>query len=110
MTVADAAPQPADLASFYAAALSAAERADLPPAYRDEGLEQEIALLRLLVKRAVQEHSQDLPLMFRGIELLARAVAVRYRLSRKAERDLGANLAGVVRSLGDLWPESLDGA
>ena len=43
--------------------------------------------------------------MFKGIDLLAKAVATRYRLSKRAERDLAGSLANVVRGLGDLWPE-----
>jgi hypothetical protein len=43
--------------------------------------------------------------MFRGIELLAKAVATRYRLSKRAERQLADSLANVVRGLGDLWPQ-----
>ena len=110
MALPETTPPPATLRSFYADALSEAERADLPLALQVEGVEQEIALLRLLLRRAVQEHPQDLPLMFRGIELLARAVAARYRLSKKAERDFAASIAEVVRGLGDLWPGGLNEA
>ena len=89
---------------FYAKALSEAERADLPVAFEIEGIEEELALLRVRLRQAIAERPDDLPLMFRGIELIARAVATRYRLSKRAEQDLSSNIAGVVRSLGDLWP------
>jgi len=74
-----------------------------------EGVDEEIALLRLRLRKAVAEHPEDLPLMFKGIELLAKAVATRYRLSKKAERDLAESIANVGRGLGNLWPEALDG-
>ena len=91
---------------FYADALSEAERADLPIAIEIEGVDEEIALLRLRIRAALEEHPDDLPLMFKGIDLLAKMVATRYRLSKRAERDLAASLANVIRGLGDLWPEA----
>src|SRR5688572_16365800 len=78
---------------FYAQALSAAERADMPIALEIEGMEEELALLRLRLRSAIEERPDDLPLMFRGIELIARAVATRYRLSKRAEKDLASSLA-----------------
>ena len=95
-------------ARFYADALSEAERDDLPVALAIEGVDQEIALLRLRLRRAIEEHPEDLAVMFKGIDLLAKTVATRYRLSKRAERDLADSLANVVRGLGDLWPETSD--
>ena len=92
---------------FYREALSEAERADLPVALEIEGVDEEIALLRLRLRTALAERPEDLQLMFKGIDLLAKAVATRYRLSKRAERQLADSLAGVVRGLGDLWPQEL---
>ena len=91
---------------FYAEALTEAERSDLPPALEVDGVDQEIAVLRLRLRSMLEERPDDLTLMFKGIELLTKAVAARYRLSKRAERDLAASMANVVRSLGDLWPEN----
>lgn len=91
--------------SFYAQALTEAERADLPAALKVEGMDDEIALLRLRLRTALTESPDDLTLMLRGIDLLARAVATRYRLSKRAERDLADSLANVVRGLGNIWPQ-----
>ena len=99
---------PTVAARFYADALSESERADLPVALEIEGVDQEIALLRLRLRRAIKERPEDMALMMRGIDLLAKAVATRYRLSKRAERDLSASLANVVRGLRDLWPEGPD--
>jgi hypothetical protein len=95
-------PRPGD---FYCQALSEAERADLPVALEIEGVDEEIAMLRLRLRTALAEHPEDLQLMFKGIDLLAKAVATRYRLSKRAERQLADSLANVVRSLGDIWPQ-----
>jgi hypothetical protein len=91
--------------SFYAQALTEAERADLPAAREIEGMDEEIALLRLRLRTALLENPDDLTLMMKGIELLAKTVATRYRLPKQAEGDLATALANVIRSLGNLWPQ-----
>ncbi|MDP2954743.1 MAG: hypothetical protein Q8O76_15675 [Chloroflexota bacterium] len=95
---------------FYATALSEAERVLLPQARKMEGLDEEIALLRVRLKAALAEHPENLPLLLKGMELLVKAVAAKYRLSKKAEDDLYQNVLGVLRGVGGaLWPEGFDG-
>lgn len=92
---------------FYASALDEAERIKLEEASEVEGLDQEIAVLRLKLREALSRRPEDLPLMLRGIELLVKAVAARYRLSKQAEEDLAESLAGVIRGVGGLlMPEA----
>ncbi|HXG42479.1 MAG TPA: hypothetical protein VNL95_07135 [Dehalococcoidia bacterium] len=90
------------LSSFYAEALSEAERLELEEAREVEGLDEEIAVLRVRLKRALQEHPQDLALIAKGVDMLVRAVAARYRLSPKARRDLADNLAGIIEGIDNL--------
>jgi hypothetical protein len=87
--------------------LSEAERAGLPFALEIEGMDEEIALLRLRLRRALEERPDDLDLMLKGVSLIAKAVATRYQLSKRAEHDLAGSMANVVRSLGSLWPQDL---
>ena len=87
--------------NFYRQALTEAEQVELSQAQEVEGLDDEIALLRVRLKRGVMERPQDLPLLVRGLDLLVKAVAARYRLSPKARRDLADNLAATLNSLGD---------
>ena len=103
-------PNSTGAAGFYAAALSEAERVLLPQARKMEGLDEEIALLRVRLKAALEEHPEDLPLLLKCLELLVKAVAAKYRLSKKAEDDLYQNVLGVLRGIGGaLWPEGFDG-
>jgi hypothetical protein len=89
---------------FYRTALSEAERWEL--AHKMEGLDTEIALLRVRLKQALEKQPEDGQLIAKGVDLLVKAVAAKYRLSRKAQRDLSQSLAGVVESLGTLlYPE-----
>ena len=101
-----------DVASdFYGSALNEAERMQLRKAEEIEGLDDEIAVLRVKLRTVVEKHPENLPLMLRGIDLLVKAVSARYRLSKKAEEDLADSLAGVIRGVGGvLVPERFDDA
>lgn len=87
--------------NFYQHALDRAERADLKRAEKIEGLDDEIAVMRVKLKRAMEEHPEDLPLLVKGLGMLVRAVGTRYRLSPKSRRDLADNLVAVLNSVGD---------
>ena len=92
---------------FYGSALDAAERIGLEEASEIEGLDEEIAVLRMKLREVLSERPDDLPLMLRGVELLVKAVSARYRLSKQAEADLAESIAGVVRGVGGLlMPEA----
>lgn len=100
----------ASVKGFYQEALSEAEQVLLPEARKMEGLDEEIALLRVKLQRAVEEHPEDLTLLWKGIGLLVKAVAAQYRLSKKAEDDLYENILGVLRGIGGaLYPEGFGG-
>ncbi|MCS7206791.1 MAG: hypothetical protein NZ951_02515 [Dehalococcoidia bacterium] len=84
---------------FYAEALSQAERLRLPRARQVEGLDEEIALLRLRLLALAQREPQRLDLLLKGMNTLLRLVATKYRLSPKAGEDLGQALAQVLTSI-----------
>jgi hypothetical protein len=87
--------------NFYGQALDQAERQDLERAQEIEGLDDEIALMRVRLKRAVEERPEDVQLFVKGLDILVRAVGARYRLSPKSRKDLAENLAATLNSLGD---------
>ncbi len=86
---------------FYTEALSEAEQLLLEKAREVEGLDEEIAVLRVRLRKALDEAPEDLRLLTQGVGMLVRAVAVQYRLSPKARRDLTDHLANLLNSLGD---------
>ncbi len=90
---------------FYERALTEAERADFRAALEIDDIDEEIALLRVRLLEAVRERPDDLQLMLQGIQLLARAVATRYRLSKKSEEDLSETLANVLSGFSDMLGE-----
>ena len=89
---------------FYQESLSEAERWER--ARQMEGLDEEVALLRVRLKETLEERPQDMQLIAKGVDLLVKAVAAKYRLSPKAQRELSDSIAGVVRGIGTaLYPE-----
>ncbi len=91
------------LRNFYEDALTEAEQEELSLAQEIEGLDQEIAMLRVRMKAALRQHPEDLPLIAKGLDMLVKAVAARYRLSPKARRDLADNLGAVLDNLGEIF-------
>ena len=95
---------------FYDEALSQAERVRLSQAKQVQGLDDEIALLRVRLSRLAQEQPENMELLIKGIGMLVRAVSTKYKLSHKAEDDLYQSLLGVLRGVGSvLLPEGING-
>ena len=95
---------------FYEEALSKAEHVRLSRARQIQGLDEEIALLRLRLSRLTEEQPENLELLIKGIGMLVRAVSAKYKLSHKAEEDLYQSLLGVLQGIGSvLLPEGSDG-
>jgi hypothetical protein len=85
--------------NFYRSALDTALQTDLDAAAAAEGLDDEVALLRLLVRRELAERPENLRLVLQGMTLLVRAVAARYRLSPSDQDALEQRLAAAVRGV-----------
>lgn len=86
---------------FYGAKLTGAERACLVEAREMEGIAEEIAVLRVKLRTAIDEHPNDMRLLSLGMEALVRAVSAEYRLSPKSRRDLAESFTNLLNSLGD---------
>jgi len=94
--------------AFYAQALSQAEQVELSQARDVEGLDEEIALLRLRLKEMLSEHPENMLLLLRAIELLVKAVGMRYRLSKDAKENLTDAITGVLKEVGGaILPEAI---
>ena len=95
---------------FYEEALSQAERVRFSQAKQIQGLDEEIALLRVRLNRLAEEQPENLELLIKGIGMLVRAVSTKYKLSHKAEEDLYQSLIGVLQGVGNvLLPEGFSG-
>ncbi|GEM_PF-1362378 len=97
--------------SFYAEAVSEAERLLLTEAMEIEGLDEEIALLRVKLMSAISEHPENTELLLKGIGTLVKAVGTKYRLSKKARENLTDAISQVLKEIGGaLYPEGFDNA
>ena len=86
---------------FYEAALTEMERLLLPDAREMEGLDEEIAMLRVKLLTALKEEPQNHSLHLKQAGLLVKAVATRYRLGNRAEQDLLKAVQDVLDNLGN---------
>ncbi len=94
---------------FYEEALTKADRAALPRAREIRGIDEEIALVRLRLRSALEERPADLKLMAKGVNLLVKALSVRYRLSKDEKADLSDAIRGILKEVGGkLYPEAID--
>ena len=92
---------------FYDAALSEAERILLPQAMEMEGLEEEIALLRVKLNSIIAQQPENMALLLKGIAMLTKAVATKYRLSKEAKENLADAIDSVLKEIGGaLYPEA----
>lgn len=93
---------PLEPANFYAGdSTSGSEHEDLARARLLEGLEDEIALLRVKLKEATRAEPVDFALLLRGTEILIRAVTAQYRLSPRAGKNITSHLTALLNDLGD---------
>lgn len=94
---------PAPIPQFYA---SVVDEAELVEAQRIDGIDHEIALLRVQLRTALLADPADYKLMLKGIELIARTAAARYRMSPKSKQELADSIAATLDTFGEqLFPE-----
>jgi hypothetical protein len=84
---------------FYVQAMSEAERLALADAMQVEGVDEEITLLRLRLRSVAAAVPADLPLMFKGIELLAKVIATRYGLGKTGREEVQEALVNAFTDL-----------
>ena len=72
---------------------SVVDQAELTSALEIEGIDEELAILRIQLKKLLKERPEDLPLLLKGLELLARTVSARYRMSPKSTEAFAQSLS-----------------
>ena len=87
--------------SIYVRSLTDEERQQLPAARKMEGIDEEIAVLRVRINSALRDERTDFRELLHGVDLLVKAVATQYRLSPKARKDLADKITSLLNSLGD---------
>ena len=87
---------------FYESALAAADELEaFEEARRVEGLDDEIALLRLKLRRQIGDDEVDPKLIQGGVRLLIQALLAQHRLSPQQAEHLGDAVAQVLEEFGE---------
>lgn len=89
--------------SFYERALTAGEQELLEEAREIEGLDDEVALLRMEILRLVEEQDADPRAFQAGLRLLIQALIARHRLTNRQAEHLGDAAAQLLEQFGAIF-------
>ncbi len=84
---------------FYSRVLDEAEQLDFELATSVEGVDDEIALLRVKIKSLVARDPENLKLIMQAITTLARLVRTKYNIGREDKKGLREAIANVLRDI-----------
>ncbi|MFC1967182.1 hypothetical protein ACFLV2_00845 [Chloroflexota bacterium] len=84
---------------FYSRVLDEAEQRDLALATGVEGIDDEIALLRVKIKSLIAHDPENIILIMQAINTLARMVSTRYNIGKKDKKGLKEAIGNVLRDV-----------
>jgi len=73
---------------FYSRALDEAEKLELEEASHVEGIDEEIALLRVKLRKLLEEQPERIDLHFEAANIIARLVRTRYQITKEQKKSL----------------------
>ncbi len=82
--------------SFYAQALDEAEQLELAEAAEVEGLDGEIAILRLKLRELVEQHPEQIELQLKAANAIARLCRTRYNITTEQKKSLKEAITNVL--------------
>ena len=86
-------------AGFYVRALTAAERLEMDDAYQVEGIDDEIALLRVRLRELAENSPERIDLQMDMANAIARLVRTRYQISSEQKKSLRTAIARVLEEV-----------
>jgi len=84
---------------FYAKVLDEAERLDFELASGVEGIDDEIALLRVKIKSLLENEPENVRLIMQVTNALERLVRTRYSISKEQRKGLKEAIGNVIRDI-----------
>ena len=84
---------------FYSRVLDEAEQRDFALATGVEGIDDEIALLRVKIKSLIAHDPDNLTLIMQAINTLARVVSTRYNIGKRDKKGLKEAIGNVLRDV-----------
>ena len=84
---------------FYAEVLDEAERMNLESASDVNGIDDEIAVLRVKIKSLLEKDPENLKLIMQATNTLAGLVKTRYKISAEQKKGLKEAIANVIKDI-----------
>ena len=84
---------------FYSKVLDEAEQLDLELATGVEGIDDEIALLRVKIKSILEKDPENIRLLAAATNALARLVKTRYNITKEQKKGLKEAIGNVLRDI-----------
>ncbi|MFC1933084.1 hypothetical protein ACFLXU_05610 [Chloroflexota bacterium] len=84
---------------FYSKVLDEAERLDFELATGVEGIDDEIALLRVKIKSLLERDPENIKLVMQATNTLARLLRTRYNISKEDKKGLKEAIGNVLRDV-----------
>ncbi len=84
---------------FYSKVLAEAEQLDFELATGVEGIDDEIALLRVKIKSILENDPENIKLITQATDALARLVKTRYNISKEQKKGLKEAIGNVLRDV-----------
>ena len=84
---------------FYAKALDEAEQLDFELATGVEGIDDEIALLRVKIKSLIEHDPENIKLIMQATNTLARLVMTKYNIGKEDRKGLKEAISNVLRDV-----------
>jgi len=84
---------------FYSKVLDEAERLDFELATGVEGIDDEIALLRVKIKSILAHDPENIKLIMQATDALAKLVRTRYRITKEQKKGLKEAIGNVLRDI-----------
>ena len=84
---------------FYSKVLDEAEQLDLEQATRVEGIDDEIALIRVKIKSVVAHDPQNIKLIMQATTTLARLLRTKYNIRKEDKNGLRQAIANVLKDV-----------
>ena len=84
---------------FYSKVLDEAERLDFELASGVEGIDDEIALLRVKIKSILENDPENIKLIMRATNTLERLIRTRYNITKEQKKGLKEAIGNVLRDI-----------
>jgi hypothetical protein len=81
---------------FYSRALDEADRLEMEEAIYVEGIDQEIALLRIKLRELIENHPDRIDLHLEAANTIARLIRTRYQISKEQKKSLKEAITKVL--------------